>query len=204
MSLSGTGALVASLLIATAGCGSWTAHSERNDAIPIPAGATFGFLGNVDEGRPAVIPDWASDVVPTRIQEAITTQLAAKGYKAAPADQAPTFGVRYFVGSNQRTSWIATTAGVATDNMMSDGKPTSNSDFFNWSGGIAILTPHSPVTNVQYGVELVQMSSGQTAWRGVYKDEAATSPPSAKELNDKVTRLFKRLPHVPGTTPPKN
>lgn len=200
-------ALLAGLAAAAAGCSPPSYTGQANPDIPIPAGATVGFLGATAEGAPQVSPEVSNDIMHARIQKAIAAQLAAKGYKAVPAGQNPTFGIRYFVGMNQSTSYVTTTTGMAAGPYPYYGGygPYGYGYGYGWGGGISSSTT-TPVTttNVQFVVELVQTSSGQTAWQGVYKGEASSSPPSDKTMNQKAAQLFKTLPQVPGTTPAKN
>ncbi len=200
-------ALLAGLAAAAAGCSPPSITGQANPAIPIPAGATVAFHGGTSEGTNQVSPEVSNDIMHARIQKAIAAQLAAKGYRVVDSSQPSTFNIRYFVGISQSTSYVTTTTGVGATPYYGGYGPYGYGYGYGygWGGGISTSTT-TPVTNtdVQLVVELVQASSGQTAWQGVYKGQAASSPPSDNALNQKAKSLFATLPQVPGTTPPKN
>lgn len=198
-------ALFAGLAAAVAGCSPPSITGQANPDIPIPAGATVAFRGGSTQGA-QISPEVSNDIMHSRIQKAIAAQLTAKGYRVVDSTQPSTFGIRYFVGLSQSTSYVTTTTGVGTGPYPYYGGygPYGYGYGYGWGGGMSTSTT-TPVTStdVQFVVELVQASSGQTAWQGVYKGQAASSPPSDDKLNQRAQALFATLPQVPGTTPPK-
>ena len=94
-----------------AGCGP-SITSERDDTIPVPAGATVAFAGAASEGEKNVDPAVQNDIVHRRIQTAIKKQLVAHGFTAAEDPAKADFLVRYYVGMQQHTEYVTTTTGV--------------------------------------------------------------------------------------------
>lgn len=184
-----------------AACSPPTITSDRNPDIPIPAGATVVFAGATSEGDTQVDPAISNDIMHERIQNAIKAQLAAKGYTVAQSESTATFGIRYYVGMKQSTSYVTTTTGVGVGGPYYGGYGPYGYGY-GWGGygygGMATSTT-SPVTstNVSFVVDLVDMKSGKTAWRGVYQGEAASKPPTDDQLKKKADAIFKTLPPVP-------
>ncbi|HEX5004139.1 MAG TPA: DUF4136 domain-containing protein [Gemmatimonadales bacterium] len=202
-----TGAPVRPLILATAlfaaGCTPPTITSDRNPAVPIPAGATVAFVGATTEGATQVSPAISNEIMHNRIQAAIMAQLANKGYKVVDSSQPSTFHVRYFVGMKQSTSYVTTTTGVGYGGPYYGGYgPYGYGYGYGWGGygGISTgVSTTSPVTttNVSFVVDLLDTQSGQTAWRGVYQGEAQGTPPSDQRLKKLGDAIFQTLPKVP-------
>lgn len=196
-------ALLAGLAAAVAGCTPPSITGQANPDVPIPPGATVAFHGASTQGT-QISPEVSNDIMHARIQKAIVAQLAAKGYKVVANSEPSTFGIRYFVGLQQSTSYVTTTTGVGMGPYYGGYGPYGYGYGYGWGGGMATSTT-TPVTStdVQFVVELFEPNTGTTAWQGVYKGAASSSPPSDQQLNQKAKALFATLPQVPGTTPTK-
>lgn len=202
-----TGAPVRPLLLAAAllaaGCTPPTISSERNPAVPIPAGASVAFVGATTEGETQVNPAISNEIIHKRIQAAIMAQLASKGYTVVDSSQPATFHVRYFVGMKQNTSYVTTSTGVSYGGPYYGGYgPYGYGYGYGWGGygGMSTgVTTTSPVTttNVSFVVDLVDTKSGDTAWRGIYQGEAQDTPPSDDRLKKLSSAIFQSLPKVP-------
>jgi hypothetical protein len=174
--------------------------SDRNPDIPIPAGATVSFVGGTTEGSTQVNPAISNDIMHARIQQAIMAQLTKKGYTPVDSAQSATFHVRYFVGMKQSTSYVTTTTGVGMAGPYYGGYgPYGYGYGYGWGGYGTAMSTTTPVTNtnVSFVVDLVDVKSGQTAWRGIYQGEAQSQPPSDSRLNSLANSIFSTLPKVP-------
>jgi hypothetical protein len=193
---------LAAALLAAAACSPPSITSERNSTIPIPAAATVAFVGSTSEGTTQVDPAVSNDIMHARIQAAINTQLQKKGYTVVDSSKPSTFHVRYYVGVKQSTSYVTTTTGVGMAGPYYGGYGGYGYGGYGYGwggyGGMATSTT-SPVTNtnVSFVVDLVEASSGKTAWRGIYNGEAQSSAPSDSRLNNLATSIFSTLPKVP-------
>ncbi len=192
-------------LLAAAACSPPSITSERNPDVPIPAGATVAFAGATSEGSTQVDPNVSNDIMHSRIQQAIKTQLLKKGYTAAPAGTTATFNIRYYVGVKQSTGYQTTTTGVGYAGPYYGGYGGYGYGGYGYGwggyggyGGMATTTttPYT-TTNVSFVVDLADAATGKTAWRGIYNGEAQSSAPSDSRLNSLATSIFSTLPKVP-------
>ncbi len=183
-------------LTGAAACSPPSITSDRDPSIPIPAAATVAFLGQTSEGSTPVDPTVSNDIIHSRIQQAIIAQLQTKGYTVVDATMPSTFAVRYYVGVKQSTSYVSTTTGVGYAGPYYGGYGGYGYGY-GWGGyGVSTTTPVTN-TNVSFVVDLVQVSSGKTAWRGIYQGEAQSSAPSDSRLNSLAKSIFATLPQVP-------
>lgn len=195
-----SGLALAAGLFVTA-CSPPSITSDRNSAIPVPAGATVAFAGATSEGQTQINPGVSNDMMHARIQGAIKTQLQKKGYTVVDSGAPATFHVRYYVSMKQSTSYVTTTTGVGYAGGPYYGGYGGYGYGYGWGGygyggGVSTTTPVTN-TNVSFVVDLVEASSGQTAWRGIYNGQAASSPPSDSKLNSLANSIFSTLPKVP-------
>jgi hypothetical protein len=185
--------LIASVVTTSACAGSSGVTFERNDAVPIPAGATVTFDGSASEGGTRVDPAVANDSVHHMIQRAIVTQLRQQGYTIVDSGQAATFDVRYFLRL-QSTSGLAPTAGGVAGPNVGGGRG------YGYGYGYrdtTIVSTRATTSNVSFEVDLVDERAGRTAWRGMYTGEPKSNAPSAERINSLVAEIFKTLPKVP-------
>ncbi|MDH5315991.1 MAG: DUF4136 domain-containing protein [Gemmatimonadota bacterium] len=167
--------------LAAAACGP-SYSADRDSSIPVPAGATYALIGgaNVGEERD---PNLQSGIVHQRIQNAIKSEMAAKGFKEAPEATAD-FHVRYFIGIKTSTVYNTTTTGVGYRGPYGYG--------WGWGGGMTTTYP----TEVSEGggvIDLVQRTTGKTAYRATYKGDTPNSPPNQEKVDNTVRTMLKDL-----------
>lgn len=182
-------------LVAAAACGSQSVTSERNDAVPVPAGATVAFRGSTSDASPRVDPAVANDSVHQMIQRAITGQLRLKGYTIVDSSKASTFAVQYYLAvQNTKIGYAATGGGVSGPKVGGYGAYG-----YGYGPGYANLEsqPLDTVKNVSFEVALVDLKAGRTAWRGVFEAEPKNKAPSQERINAVVADVFKTAPKVP-------
>ena len=163
-------------------CSSPISH-DRDETILVPAGATVAFAPGVYEGRANVDPTVANDIVHRRIDAAIINQLQAKGFKLVDDPETADFLVRYIVRIRQSTRQVATTSG------MSSGSPWGP----GWGTGVTTVQPVT-VTNASIVVDMIERSTGHTAWRGVWQGSPGNRAPTQQEIEDMMLRLFRSAP----------
>jgi hypothetical protein len=183
-------------LLAASACGPGAVTSERNDAVPIPAGASVEFRGSTSDASPRVDPAVANDSVHHMIQRAIIAQLRQKGYTIVDTTKSATFTVQYFLGvSPTKIGYAATAGGVSGPKVggyRGAGYGYGQPEYTNLAS-----QPLDTVKNVSFEVALVDLKAGRTAWRGLYNAEPKNQAPSAERINSVVADVFKSLPRVP-------
>ena len=187
-------AAVACVLAVTA-CGGSSVTFERNDAVPVPAGATVGFHGSTSDASPRLDPAVENDSVHHMIQRAITTQLKLKGYRIVDSGQAATFTVQYYLAvGNAEVGYAATGGGVSGPKVGGYG-----AHGYGYGPGYANFEsqPLDTVKQVSFEVALVDLRAGRTAWRGVFQAEPKHKAPSQERINSVVAEVFKSAPKVP-------
>jgi len=181
-------------LLALSACSS-PVTSERNDAVPIPSGATVSFAGAQSDAGAQVNPAVASDSVHHMIQQAIITQLKQKGYTVVDSGRPSTFTVQYFLSVSRSQEFVPTGGGVA-------GPDVSGYKGYGYGYGrdasqeLASADP-ATVNNGIYEVDLVDQRLGRTAWRGIYQRVPRNAAPNEKRINSLTAEIFKTLPKVP-------
>ncbi|HEX5004140.1 MAG TPA: DUF4136 domain-containing protein [Gemmatimonadales bacterium] len=177
-----------------AGCGGQNISSERNELVPIPAGATVQFRGRTTSGIPGSGGAAANDTIHRYIQQAIIAQLTAKGYKVVDTSAMANFTVRYFLAvRTSADSYGQTGGGVGGPAFQGYGlgygrtadTPTS------------LIEPPEPVAHASFEVTLVDERVGRTAWRGMLQAEPKGGTPSEKRIHDLVAKVCASLPAVP-------
>ena len=182
-------------LLGAAACGGSAVTSERNDAVPIPAGATVEFRGATSDASPRVDPTVGNDSVHHMIQRAIITQLRQKGYTVVDTTQPATFTVQYFLAvNNAKVGYAATGGGVSGPKVGGYGAYG-----YGYGPGYANLEsqPLDTVKNVSFEVALLDLRAGRTAWRGIYEGEPKNQAPNQERINAVVAKVFTTLPKVP-------
>ncbi len=182
---------------ASAGCSaSSTVSSERNDAVPIPAGATVQFRGNEIDASPKVDPTVPNDSVHYRIQQAIITQLRQKGYTLVDTTKPATFTVRYYLEVKTTSIGYAPTAGGVSGPKVGGYRGYGYGYGQEGLADLAAATPDS-AENVSFEVAVVDERAGRTAWRGMYHGKPKSHAPSQQRINEVAAEVFKTLPRVP-------
>lgn len=184
-------------LVASAGCSSSSAvTSERNDAVPIPAGATVQFRGAEIDASPKVDPTVPNDSVHHRIQQAIITQLRQKGYTLVDTTKPATFTVRYYLEVKTSSIGYAPTAGGVSGPQVGGYRGYGYGYGREGLTDLAAATPDS-AENVSFEVALVDERMGRTAWRGLFHGKPQSHAPSEKRINEVMAQVFTTLPRVP-------
>jgi len=182
-------------LLGAAACSPGAVSSERNDAVPIPSGATVAFRGaTTDPGAPAN-PAVTNDSVHHMIRRAVTAQLRQKGYAVVDSAQPSTFSVRYYlVVKADKVGYAPTAGGVSGPKVGGYGAYG-----YGYGPGYANFEnqPLDSMKNVTFEAALVDDKMGRTAWRGVFNAEPKTKTPSEARVNSVVAEVFKTLPKVP-------
>jgi len=182
-------------LLTVAGCSGPSVSSERNSAVPIPAGATVQFRGRTSTvGTRADLAAANDSVLHRHIQQAIMAQLKAKGYTVVDTNTAANFTVRYFLAVKvSADSYGQTGGGVGGPPINGVGLGYGRTQDTKLTAG----PPPEPVANASFEVDLVDERGGRTAWRGVLTAEPKSETPSEQRINDLVARVMKTLPQVP-------
>lgn len=188
------GSVLALAVVLAAACSSTSGVSfERNDAVPIPSGATVNFRGGATDGSGQVDPRVANDSVHQMIQRAIVAQLRAKGYTLVDSGTPATFQVRYFLRVQSETE-LAPTAGGVTGPNVGGGRG------YGYGYGYkdtTIVSTRATVSTASFEVDLVDDKVGRTAWRGMYTGEPKKGAPSEERINSQAAKIFETLPAVP-------
>ncbi len=177
------------LLAAAIGLSACTNISyDRDDSVVVPAGATVAFAGGRSEGSENLDPAVGNDIVHRRIQSALVTQLQAKGFKLVDDAETADFLVRYFVAVRRGTRQVATTSGLGRNAPMGPG--------WGWGWGGGTVTTVTPVdfADASFVVDLVQRSSGHTAWRGIWRGDPGPRAPTQQEIDNTMARIFRSAP----------
>jgi len=188
------GAAGTAALLAVGACGGPTINAERNDAVPIPAGATVQFLGQTSSLGTGNHPAAANDTIHRHIQQAIMGQLKAKGYTVVDTSARADFTVRYFLA-------VQTSPGSHGNPGGGVGGPqiTGYGLGYGRTADTKLNLPPTPepVTNASFEVALVDEHAGRTAWRGTLEAKPKSDAPSQQRINDLVAKVMESLPSVP-------
>jgi hypothetical protein len=161
---------------------------DRNESIPIPAGATVAFAGGKTEGNENLDPAVDNDTVHRRIQISIASQLRSRGFQVVEASAAADFLVRYYVGVRNPTEVPSRSLRTGRTAVMGPGWG------WGWGGGtVTTLTPLD-FAEVSFVVELVQRSTEQSAWRAVWHGNPGTRAPSQEEIDHQMYQIFRSAP----------
>jgi Domain of unknown function (DUF4136) len=178
-----------SLLAVAIGLGACANVSyDRDESVAIPAGATVAFAGGKSEGRENLDPAVDNDIVHHRIQTSLVAQLQSKGFKVVDNAATADFLVRYYVAVRRDTAQAAATTGPRT-------APPPNSGWgWGWGGGtVTRLTPLD-FAEASFVVDLVQRSTGRTAWRAVWRGNPNTQAPTQQDIDITMARIFSSAP----------
>jgi len=168
-------------------CSSNISH-DRDESISVPAGATVAFSPGVYEGRANVDPTVANDIVHRRIDAAIINQLQAKGFKLVDDPETADFVVRYIVRISQSTRQVATTSG-----MSHSSSPWGPGWGSGWGTGVTTVQQVN-VSNAAIIVDMIERSTGHTAWRGVWQGSPGNRAPTQREIENVMRRIFVSAP----------
>lgn len=176
-------------LTALAACGP-SVTSQSNPTIPIPAGATYEWVGTADvNGADPVV---SNEIVHAQIQTAMEAQMATKGYKKVANDPNANFYLRYYLGTQTQTSYMTTTMGAG---------PGYG---WGWGGGMGVSTTQ-PIETTQGNVvvDLVQMGTNTLVWRGTMTGDLSNRAPTQQQINNSAAKVMAGLPPAGGPPPKK-
>lgn len=176
----------AALLVFAAGCGP-TISSDRDENLPIPAGATYVWHGGADLSQAQIDPNIQNDIVHQRIQAAINAQMQKKGFVETTDSASAYFALRYYLALQQSTQLVTTTTGVGWGGGYGYGW-----GWGGWGGGISTTTP---VTSTDGGlvIDVLQNSNGKLVWRGQINGQVGNKAPSTQRVNDAVAEVMATL-----------
>jgi hypothetical protein len=180
----------AALVVMAAGCGP-TITSDRDQSMPIPAGATYVWHGAADLSQGQVDPNIQNDIVHQRIQNAINTQMKAKGFVLTNDSAAAYFAVRYYIALQKTTELVTTTTGVGYGGGYYGGYGYG----WGWGGYGGGISTTTPVTSTDGGVviDLLQNSSGKLVWRGQVTGQVGSNAPSEQRVNQVTAEVMATL-----------
>jgi hypothetical protein len=167
-------------------CSSNVAH-DRDESISVPAGATVAFAPGTYEGPDNLDPAVPNEIVHRRIENAIVNELHASGFKLVDDPETADFLVRFLVRTSLSTTQVSTTTGMRRTTPRDPGWGTS------WGVNATAARPVTMV-NASVVVDLVQRSTGNTAWRGVWQGNPGTRAPTQQEIEDMMRRIFRSAP----------
>jgi uncharacterized protein DUF4136 len=184
------GAACAALVVLAAGCGP-TISSDRDQSLPIPAGATYVWHGGGDVSQQQVDPNIQNDIVHQRIQSAINAQMKAKGFVLTTDSAAAYFAVRYYMALQQSTQLVTTTTGVGYGGGYYGGYGYG----WGWGGYGGGISTTTPVTSTDGGVviDLLQNKDGKLVWRGQIKGQVGDKAPSEQRVNQVTAEVMASL-----------
>jgi hypothetical protein len=179
---------VAGAIIITLGACAPISH-DRDDAVAIPPNATVAFAGGKweeQEGLDAAVDD---DTVHRRIQSSIASQLQTRGYTLTRSAETADFVVRYFIGLRREPTPVTSTGSLAR------ATPAPRPGWgWGWSAGtVTTLTPRDFAED-SLVVELIERSTGRSAWRAVWRGEPDTRAPTREEIDAKMEQIFRSAP----------
>jgi hypothetical protein len=193
--------LAAVAAVALAACGP-SIQFDRDDSVPIPAGATFTYPPEDHSNDPQVDPTQSNTIVQGRIQRAIDAELTKKGYKRVfDYDQAE-FVVRYFWSVRRDTQLMTQTVPMGGPMMMGPGMgmgmgmgPGMGMGWgWGWGGGFATTTVPVSVTEGTFLLDLIDKDTRKLAWRATWVGEPKGRAPTQAELNDGAADLLAKAP----------
>jgi len=193
--------LAAVAAVTLAACGP-SIQFDRDDSVPIPAGATFTYPPEDHSNDPQLDPTQSNTIVQGRIQRAIDGELTKKGYKRVfDFDQAE-FVVRYFWSVRRDTQLMTQTVPMGGAMMMGPGMgmgmgmgPGMGMGWgWGWGGGFATTTVPVSVTEGTFLLDLIDKDTRKLAWRATWVGEPKGRAPTQAELNDGAADLLAKAP----------
>ncbi len=162
---------------------------DRDDAVSIPPNATVAFAGGKWEEPGNLDPAVDDDTVHRHIQNSIAAQLQSRGYTLTGEQETADFLVRYFIGLRREATPVNATGSLAR------ATPAARPGWgWGWGAGtVTTLTPRDFAED-SIVVELVERSTGRSAWRAVWRGEPGTRAPTRQEIDDKMAGLFRSAP----------
>ncbi len=193
--------LAAVAAVALAACGP-SIEFDRDDSVPIPAGATYAYPPEDHSNDPQADPAQSNTIVQGRVQRAIDAQLAKKGYKRVfDFDQAE-FVVRYFWNVRRDTQMVTQTVPMGGPMMMGPGMGMpmgwgmGYGWGWGWGGGMATTMAPVTITEGTFILDLVDKDTRKLAWRVTWVGEPRGRAPTQDELNTGAADLLAKAPEA--------
>jgi hypothetical protein len=193
--------LAAVAAAALVGCGP-SIQFDRDDSVPIPAGATYAYPPEDHSQDPQPDPTQSNTIVQGRIQRAIDTEMGKKGYKRVMDIDQAEFVVRYFWNVQSNTQMVTQTVPVGGPMMMGPGMGMPMGWGagwgwgWGWGGGFATTTMPVTVNQGTFILDLVAKNTRKLAWRATWQGEPKGRAPTQQELNDGAADLLAKAPKV--------
>jgi uncharacterized protein DUF4136 len=167
-------------------CSSNVAH-DRDESVSVPPGATVAFAPGTYEGPDNLDPAVPNGIVHRRIEGAIVRELQARGFKLVDDPETADFPVGFLVRVSLSTTQVTATAGMRRTTSRDPGWGTS------WGVGVTRAQPVNRI-NASIVVDLVQRTTGNTAWSGIWQGNPGTRAPTQQEIEDVMRRIFRSAP----------
>jgi hypothetical protein len=175
-------------LLAAAGCSSLKVDVIRDAAIAIPPGSTWAWAPEPAEKRPEELdPRVNNSIIHGRVQQAVETVLAQKGYRRTDPGSAD-FLVAYRVGVKDARQMVTQTVPV--------GPPYWGGWGWGYYGPPPMVTSREVTyTEGALVIDITQRSTNKLAFRTTGLDRDVTGVDSSEaEIQKTVTKLLSALP----------
>ncbi|QTC90231.1 DUF4136 domain-containing protein [Brevundimonas goettingensis] len=186
-------AAVALSVLALAGCETPAGKVDilQSSSTSVVAGSTYAWAPVTSATQRSADPRIANDIINQRIQSAVDSALAAKGYRRVSSPSQATLLVSYYVGLEARSE-------IQSNNM--GPPPVAACGFRGCVGGWGFYgAPMLDVETINYTqgtmiVDLVDRASGQLAWRATSNRRVDSSDADQAALNAVAADMVKTLP----------
>jgi hypothetical protein len=164
---------------------------DRDDSVNISPDATVAFAGGKWQEQENPDPAVDDDTVHRHIQNAIAAQLQSRGFTLTGEQETADFLVRYFIGLRREATPVNATGSLAR------ATPAARPGWgWGWGAGtVTTLTPRDFAED-SIVVELVERSTGRSAWRAVWRGEPDARAPTREAIDDKMEQIFRSAPNA--------
>jgi Domain of unknown function (DUF4136) len=192
------GILLACIAICLTACDDSDVSVDRDQSISIPAGSTWAWANQPvpnNSGANAA-PMIENDIVRNRVQNAVATQLAAKGFRQVEDRNQADFLVDYHIGVHNQTTTVS-------DITPSSPRPVpvirckDKHCWESWYWGywgppeVNYHTVHYREGSLM--IDFVQRSSGRLAWRAISKNPVTQTSFSEENVSKGVATMLAQL-----------
>ncbi len=163
----------------------------QSSTTAVVPGSTYAWAPVTSAAQRSSDPRVANDIINQRIQSAVDSALAAKGYRHVSSPSQATLLVSYFVGLESRADIQSNSYG---------GAPMGACGFRGCVGGWGYYgAPMMDVQTINYTqgtmiLDLVDRASGQLAWRAISDRRVDSSDGDQASLNAVAVDMLKTLP----------
>lgn len=163
----------------------------QSDSVSVAPGSTYAWQPITSATQRSADPRVANDIIQGRLETAVDTALAAKGFRKVSSPTQATLLVAYYVGLQNRTDTRVDTVG---------GAPAMACGFRGCVGGWGMYgPPMTEVQNINYTegtiiLDLVDRASGKLAWRSTSQRRIDDGDGAQPILNAILADMTKSLP----------